>query len=453
MRGFFVCTFPAVLNPGAMRSFRLLFTALLLVYCLMPALAQHALKGRVYDRDTKKPLRDVIVLFNFNNQQVLTDSSGRFSISNTAPHSSLLFKKLGYSSYRLATEDDSAGQYFNVYMVKKELSLQEVEINAEKVTPIVRNKSFYIDDYFILPGKNFMILAYFPGESGFSLVMATINNKVLSRTRFENEQPVQLFLDCVGNLHLVSDKYARQVVNTSDSTFSLLAPVPRAEFDQLVEPCVAKMNKAYFFREYNKPGSFEREGVRVNVNSNAALIYREQDRQKTPVRYIAYGKDMAKMQKEEVEYQNTRESMKEMGVRYSPMDILFAYTCIYRKIIAPVFLRNDTLVIFDFPNKEIALYNQAGACVRKTAISYDDFPQFHDIEILCDRVTSKLYVLFKDQAGQHLREVNIYNGDVGNDIHLRNTLGTHLQVYDDDIYYILKEHDWDDTSYLYRQRP
>lgn len=436
-----------------MRSSRLLFTALLLTLCLLHALAQHALKGRVYDRDTKKPLRDVIVLFNFNNQQVLTDSSGRFSISNTLAHASLLFKKLGYSSYKLALEDDSAGQSLvTVYMVKKELSLQEVQISAEKVAPLVKNKSFYIDDYFILPGKNFLLLAYFPGESGFSLVLATLHNKILSRTRFDNEQPVELFPDCVGNLHLVSDKYARQVVNTSDTTFTLLPAVSRAEFDEVVEPCVAKISKAYFFREYNKPGSFEREGVKVNVNSNAAMIYRAQDRQKTPVRYIAYSKAMATMQKEEVALQNRRESMKGMGVKYSPMDILFAYSCIYRKIIAPVFLRNDTLVVFDFPNKEIALYNQAGTCVRKTAISIDDFPEFHDSNILFDRVTSKLYVLTKLQSGQHLREVNVYTGGVGSDIHLENTLGTRLQVYDDEIYYILKEHDWDDTSYLYRQR-
>lgn len=456
MRGFLFYTFDQ-LKYLRMRSACRLSAIVLLLACLGPLAAQHSLRGCVYDKDTKKPLRDVMVLFNFGNQHVATDSLGKFTIVNHTARSPLLFKKLGYSSYHLALESDSLEQVpIAVYMAKKDVNLGEVEITAEKVNPIVKNKSFYIDDYFILPDKNFLLIAYFPGESGFSLVQVDIHNKVISRTRFDNEQPGELFLDCMGNLHLLTNLYARQIVNTSDTTFTLLAPVPRADFDKLVYPCVAKVNKAYFFREYNTPGSFVREDVKVDVNSNAALIYREQDQKKTLLRDITYSKGLATMQREEIAYQNTREQMciQRMGVKYSPMDILFAYSCIYRKINVPVFLRNDTLIIFDFSDKEIALYDQAGTCLKKTPISEDYFPQYYDIRILFDRVTSRLYVLTKAQNGGdlHLREVNIYTGAVSNNIQIKNTLGTGFQVYDDDIYYILKEHDWDDTSYLYRQR-
>jgi hypothetical protein len=157
------------------------------------------------------------------------------------------------------------------------------------------------------------------------------------------------------------------------------------------------------------------------------------------------------MFKNELAFQELRK--KTPGVRYSPTDILIAYQAIYRKIYTPIFNVNDTLVILDIYKNQITHYLKDGKTSKTISIDNKDYPSYHTMQFVFDRVTHQVYLLTKELSHQYLRKINLATGKLYPPIKLYNDFAKKIQVYGDDIYYILKDHlEEDGSAYLYKQR-
>ncbi|MES2514887.1 MAG: carboxypeptidase-like regulatory domain-containing protein [Bacteroidota bacterium] len=411
--------------------------------------SQTIIKGTITDNDTKRPISEVVVTLNANERTVLSDSLGIFKIVTASKQFNLIFKKLGYAETRLTLEKSDSPD-LNIVLSKKAFELAEVEISSEKRSAVIQNKRFFVEDYFILPGQAYLLVTHYMGQNGFNLMLGNAENKIKYSHKITGEENGELFLDCLGNIHLLSQTFARQVYLNSDSTFTFLPAVSRGMFDSTIAPCTTKIDKNYFFTSLNPSYTFEREGVKVKVNSNAAIVYKIEKQTRMDIKKLTYDKRTVVMFNDELNYQEQRK--KTPGVRYSPTDILFPYQAIYIKIYTPVFNVRDTLVIFDIYEKQIHFFTKDGKPDHIINLG-EDYATFHGLKFVFDRVTSQVYVLFKFNSGQYLRKVDLATGKLFPAIKLYNEFADKIQVYNSDIYYILKDHiDYDGTSYLYKQR-
>ncbi len=428
-------------------------TTLFTLFINFTLLSQPFIKGKIIDSETKLPISQVVIILNNNEKNILSDDDGNFKLISNHVQFNLHFKKLGYAEYHLKVEEADTTSLI-IVLYKKPYELGEVEIDAEKRVAIMKNKRFYIEDYFILPNQTYLLVTSYIGEKGFNLMMSNNHNNIMITKKIEGEVNGELFLDCMGNIYLLSQTISRQVYLYSDTTFRFLTPVSRQSFDTLVLPCVAKIDNSYFLTKYNHSYTYTREGVDIKVSSNQALVYKIENHKRMPIKNLTYDQATLAMFKNEVKYQNAREEVsKYTGGSYSPYDILVSYNAIYRKIYAPVFAINDTLVIFDMFKKEINFFAKDGKACKTIAIERNDYPLYHKLEFLFDRVTNKIYLLSKQSSHQYVSKINLQTGKLYPPVQLYNDLANKIQVYDNEIYYILKDHiEEDGTSYLFKQK-
>lgn len=424
--------------------------SILLLFTGSALFCQTIIKGKIIDSETKKPISQVVVTLNNNEKSVISDSAGNFKMSSFSTQFNLHAKKLGYTESHVKFEKADTAS-LKIVLTKKAFDLAEVEIDAEKRSEIIKNKRFYVEDYFILPNQTYLLITSYFGEKCFNVMLANNNNKVMYTKKLEGEVDGELFLDCLGNIHILSQTSARQVYLNSDTTFAFLTSISRQNFDSTIAPCVTKIENSYFFKKHNPAYDFTREGVKVHVNSNQALVYKIEKRQQTSVAFLTYDDETITMFNDELAFQERRKNTP--GVRYSPTDILIAYQAIYRKINTPIFNTNDTLVIIDTYKHQINHYLKDGKLNRSIAIEPKDFPSYHALQFLFDRVTHQVYLLTKESSHQYLRKINLNTGKLFPPIKLYNDFAKKIQVYGDDIYYILKDLlEEDGSAYLYKQR-
>jgi hypothetical protein len=422
-------------------------------------LSQHILKGIVLDKTNNKPIPYVIIIFNDNKKQVLTDNEGAFSLVLNSFELPILFTKLGFESLQFLPKQHlkDTGNLV-IYLKEKPNQLKEVEVASEKITPVVKNKSFYIHDYSILPNKNFLLITYRLNSKHFDVVLSNSNNKIIFKRSISNEEPFKIFDDCLGNKHIVTDKYSRQIMSNSDSTFFFLEPISRSKFDSIIRPCATKIENELFFFTLNSPGTIQGsfEGFDVKVNSNIIFYYKIKNRKIKPVRFITYNPKIQKMMNDELKNEMDRWSLG-LNVFYHSIQEMEnersnAYSVIFKEIYAPVFSKNDTVVLFNFPEMQIEYYDKEGSRLGQIKIDDKSFNELHDFEVMMDPKTLKFYIFNKENDKKYLNEISIYNGKLLNKYKLEKPLAAKIRIYDDFIYYIVKETEWDDTSYLYSQR-
>ncbi|HWY12654.1 MAG TPA: hypothetical protein VN026_15075, partial [Bacteroidia bacterium] len=346
-----------------------------------------------------------------------------------------------------------------IFLTEKPNQLKEVEIVSEKVIPIVRNKSFYVFDYYILFDGNFLLITYHLNGKGFDVSISSLDNQIIFKKTIFNEEPFKIFKDCMGNLNILSDKYSRQVIINSDSSFEFLSPTRRGKFDSIVAPCALKIENELFFNTFNKEGLIKGDfyGFDTKINSNVIFYYKIKNGRIKPVRFITYNKELQQTMDTELKNEMDKWAFG-IGAFYQCVqqmenERINTYSVVFKKIYAPVFLKNDTMVLFNFQEMEIEYYNKEGVRLSKVALDDKSFNELHNFEVITDRKTSKFYIFNKETIDRkYLNEINIYTGLLMNQIKIEKPLATNIQVYADKIYYIVREKEFDDTAYLYYQK-
>jgi hypothetical protein len=423
-------------------NYYLLFAFLILSHV---GFSQVLIKGKVFDKASNQPITNVIISYNFGEKQTVSDSLGRFKISIN-PESPVIFKKFGYSNFNLNFNGSKSDlNDLKVYLQEKPIELVEVDVNIEKLQAVIKNKSFYLVDYAILPNDMYLALSYKTLLKEFDVsIINSSTNKIYSRKTIKGEDAKNLFLDCFGSYHVVSDVNARQIVFDTDSSFSFLDAVPREKFRGSVEKCVSKIDQELFFNDKGTVTSF---------------FYKVKDQKVKPMRHVTYNKEMREMYINEIrdERQKMRDGSYSLPYKSEfnreqwlmEQDRRMAEDQIFRPIYAPVFLKNDTMVLLNFPEMIIEYYNKEGSCIYKVPMG--NFSQYHNFEAKYDPKTQKFYIFNQIKDKRYLMELNIYNGQLIKSYKLEKPFVHCLQVFNGDIYYIVREKEWDDTAYLYKQ--
>ena len=118
-------------------------------------------------------------------------------------------------------------------------------------------------------------------------------------------------------------------------------------------------------------------------------------------------------------------------------------------IYAPIFNKNDTLIILNFQEDVIAFVDKNGLLLK--SIKMEDFSKYHHFQAYYDEITQKFYIVVVESNMHNIKRLNIYTGKFDRTEHLERPFPKNIQIVNNKMYFQVKEHDWDDTSYIYLQ--
>ncbi len=408
---------------------------------------------------TKLPIENVYINSNDGKLNLTSNKNGELIIISDAKTRSFSFYKIGYVKQLISL--DNLVNIDTIFLAENSINLQEVVITSKTLETVIEDKRYYVNDYLILPNNDFIILTSKINTKGFEIAYYKTDKGITCRKKIPNEGGEHLFQDCFKNIHLVTNNFSRQLLFESDSTFDFIYKYTKAKFDSTAALCVLKTDTQLVLKSSAPATTTNMQYVNYKMNSPFLSYILESKQNRTNLYTIYYNKHLQEMMNNEVnDVKNFQRTVNEdVKSRYShtvteqsvEADIAFFYTKIAKPIYAPIFLKNDTIVVFNFQEKIIALFNKQGKELTQIQMNEKDFSTLREFEIIYDCMAKKFYLKTTEFDKQTLNLININSGTIIRKKHLEKMFAKNIQVYNDKIYYLFKEKDWNDTSYLYQQ--
>lgn len=403
----------------------------------------------VVDATTRKGLASVFISSDNGLAQLMSNDDGRFIVVADSSFRSFSFYKLGFR--RRSINVAELMKMDTIALTPRPTELEEVVVRQRRIDTIVKDKRFYVDDFQLLPDNNFLILTSRPNAEGFELCYYDRVKGIVRKQVFREESGARLFRDCFRNVHLLTDQFSRQVFFDSEKSFTLLSKYPRRTFDSLLAPCALEMDTQILVRQEMPPVKIELTYFDAESHSDF-LNYVRVSRHANRLFYSGgYNAELREMIDHELKDAQLMYSHDPRRVYEMEAQIGLFYRSIAKALYLPVFLRQDTVVLFDFQEYRLLFFDPAGQLLKKTALNKKDFGTMHDFEVLYDEETLKFYIRMKIADHSVLREVNIHTGRCAATIRLEKIFASHVLVRNGRIYYLVRENEWDDTTYLYQQ--
>lgn len=423
----------------------------------MIGLSQNFSTKIIVDSKTKQPLEFVNIYSEDKLTSQLSNKKGEFIIYSESNIKAFIFNKTGYTTKYISKTN--VLKLDTVFLVEQPIQLNEVEIAVKKLEEVIKDKRFYVNDYLVLPNYDFLILTYKINFKGFEVAYYKKDKGVTCSKKYKDEVNEHLFKDCFDNYHLVTNVGSRQFYFPSDTSFDFLPIVRKTLFDSTLSKVVLRLDSQFIYKNENPPSTHK--GTYFNTTFNSPyLTYISLFRKKrTELFTVVYNKEMRDIiQSELVDSRKNQQVMEESKLNansYSPSaqsreasNSFFIETAI-GPIYAPIYNKNDTLIILNFQEDKIVFLDKSGILLKM--IDIENFPRYHHFQAYYDVGTQNFYVTVQDNNTHYIKRLNIYTGKFNRTVPLERPFPKNIQIINNRMYFQVKEHSWDDTSYIYLQ--
>lgn len=430
--------------------------AVMLWLAFIKGFSQQGLKRFIVNSRTGFAVDYVYVSSNDKKINLVSNNEGKIIIIPDSKVKWYSFYKLGYYPQNVTTETLLKND--TIFLVEKPFVLEEITVKGKKVIDtIIKDKRYYVDDYLVLPNNNFIVITSKINVKGFEISHYIKGKGITCTEKFKNENGAFLFTDCFKNIHLVTNNYSRQLFFQSDSIFDFLPKYNRTRFDSTLAICALKIDTQIVIKTSRPPIKIEQEYFDIKVNSPFLTFFIVGKNQKHFFHSVVYNKHMREMLDAEMnDSEMIRRSAKDIGVRSPSQEQIEAqrqlfFTKIATPIYAPIFLKNDTVIVFNFQENHISFLNKAGHLLKEIPIDEKAYSGLREFEVIYDTPKQKFYIRSREFDRCLLNRIDIYSGEISQKIKLEKVFAHNIQVLNDHVYYLVKEKQWDDTSYLYQQ--
>lgn len=408
----------------------------------------HAQKGQtktIVNAKTKLALDYVAIQSDNNSIRLMSNKEGKFILIGDNKIKAFTFYKMGF--LQLTIDMETLLKTDSIFLVEKQIQLEEVVVNAKKMDTVVKDKRFYVDDYCVLPNDNFLLINSKINVSGVEVCYFDKTKGIRQVKKIKDEQDAHFVTDCFKNIHVVTGNFSRQVFFNSDTSFEFLPKYRRQLFDSALAPCVLKIDTQVIMKHLLPPAQVNFSYSYAKINAPFFNYYRVSRHQRELFYTVAYNDHMIEMMAHEIE--DTRATARNEFVADNLIAMFFS--TIAAPLYAPVFLKNDTVILFNFQENKIDFLSKLGAPLKSVKLNEEQFLSVHAFEVLYDGTAQKFYMKMNESNRSVMKLINIYSGTADKTVKLEKVFAKNIQVVNNRIYYLVKEKEWDDTQYLYQQ--
>ena len=404
--------------------------------------------GKVLDRVTYQPVSGVNLTVAGSRRGCSTNQSGAFSMTVYTRPVFINVSHIGYESQKIWL--DSATNTITLLLNPVRQELQEVEIKAiNKPLPFFKDNKYSVLDYEVDSNLVYLLIYRFRLNKS-ELLCKSLEGDTISRSGIIPFKPSGLFLDCLHNLHVLTEDSSYQVVRKKDSIF-LCYPSDIKLFRTFLSDCVTSTDSMLFFRK-ESPDQLSVEFYQVNRNSKEKQL-------------LAAMGDEAKLKMlrenpEEYQYLIMREPPKN-GMTEDG-DILIGNVAAWQWLKKIVYKANtsslhridDVLGVFNTTKYTLDLYTMNGLFFSKLKMPIRDITEGRwTTEIYVDNIDHKAYTSFLTKGGNFtLYQINLNTGDLKRELSAEQSFPQKIRVHRHFLFYLYDIPGEGDNKYLFRQK-
>jgi hypothetical protein len=426
------------------------------------------IKGAVYDKKTGEPLESANIHFQDSSEGTITDDLGKFALNTRKLPVVLVVSHIGFKTRNISIKytpfDDLV-----IEMEQKTSMLPGVVIISEKIDTVFIDDEYAVLDYEILDSGILMLIFKY-NLSRSELLFTDFSGTELAKLKFLPAKPLQLYKDCLGNVHVISKEKAFQVYFRDDKIL-LYDGAEIGKFHALLDDCKFEIkNKLYFaqkgFMELGKVFYY------INTDDNQKhMLCSIFDEDKVDFFYQnpeniglfgTAGPDLGDLRGLDSDFDIIR-NMNNMN-----REAHFRKIAYLSPAYLPVFRIGDSVIIFNHPESQIEFYDFQDSLAGIIPISYNqDNNKYKGLipvgtfkregkwlkEVYVDPLQLRAYTLFmKSNGDKVVKEINLESGELKTSIQIPFPYVRKIDVYNGFVYFIYKGFGSNQRNKLFRQK-
>jgi hypothetical protein len=434
-----------------------IFLIISFVFHLTGLLAQQGsscLKIRLVDSEfTSNNVRNARVFIKNNESESLfiSNSKGQVITCNFFGDVSIFISHVGYENIDTVINVHSVKDTIELKLVmhvKSYVGKEVVITNPFEPIQLFGSERLSVQDFEMVDNEKMVLLTYERKlNKGAEILLVDDEETILFATRAGNNAH-ELIRDFRGNIHLRTESAIFHLVPTDDDLS--IYQMDKEYFTKYVEPIIDTVEYKVYFSNYQE--------------IYPAVDYFSFDRLDSLYLKITQVTDDVMMEMYLAEYKYVdvrtkllaREMEQELGVDKEVIigASVFTNSIFYKEIYAPLFVRNDTLFVFDYYNEKLFSYTMFGDAIDTLHITHHLQPKKTGWknQLIQDRLTGQIFAVYEKAGYTTLRHIDLMTGQLGEGIQLNFKYVDKLRLSGNAAFYIYRPFESAQKKFLYKER-
>lgn len=312
---------------------------------------------------------------------------------------------------------------------------------------VYSSEKLSVSDFEFLPNEEILLLLY-PKTLKKGGELGILNNGELVARFDTKEKPFELIHDFRNNPHIVCEKGVYGVFRTEDGVG--LSTIEKDYFMKYIFPIVDTSYSKMYFTTFNKfYPAFDYKIYDQLDSSYSNILEIKDDLMMELYRSEYKWVDVrTKLWAKEMENETGIDKEVWVGANY------FTQSIYYKELYAPMFVKNDTILVFDYYKDELYKFNLKGEKLDSIGIvhHYEPKKTGWQKQVIQDKKTGEIYAFFEKDGICSLRKINCQNGELEDAVQLRHRYIDKVAVYGTEAYYIYRPFESAQKKFLYKSR-
>lgn len=429
----------------------------LVLFCSFALKAQTVVRIQTFDKKYGDPVSQVLVSMEIgdNIEKKYTNKNGETFFTITSPDSvRFSFEHVSFQAINpvpirkySTTKKDTITHFVRMYIVK------ERELDVVKVYPVGRpdtvfgSKRLSVSDFEFLANGNMLLLTYPKNIKKGTELLIYDGFQVRGEVPIEGKG-TELIRDYRGNPHVVTENTVYGLYLEGERI--QLGQVDKGYYFKYIAPIVDTTHTKYFFSNYNPDiPTFDYFTYDLIDSSYQKIAKITDDLMLELYRSEYKWVDVrTKLWAREKERETGIDKEIWVGASY------FTQSIYYKELYAPLFRKNDTIILFDHYKNWLFRFSNTGELIDSIAIYHHIQPKETGWKenILQDQLTGEIYMYYEKDGKSSLRLFDINTGKVGAQIPLSFKYVDKVLIRQNFVYYTYRPFESMSKKFLYRER-
>jgi hypothetical protein len=413
------------------------------------------IRGQIHDQQQRHlAIPDVSIFFKSNPSSIVrSDVNGKFTFTLTDEKTdTLVFRHSGYQLYEQPIllsqlkKNRSNGITFNI--VLKHVTLEPFTLSYQKIDTVFGSKQVSVEDYCIFEDGSRLLIVYEKTiQKGSKLWYLDKSNSLIDQYHLY-EQPHYFYRDYAKRLHLICEQKVYEInIRHEKIRLSTIDPELFYGYRQRI---LDTLPGHYYYTDYS-PTYPAVKFITTRIEDTTHYVIREvkddfmMELYRAQYKYVS-GRDKLWAYRKEQETGIDKEIW--VGA------VIFTQDVLYRPVYAPLFIKEDTLLIFDQYRSYLYRYNSLHMLIDSVFVNYYKNPKGEKWEqpLMRDEITGAIYSLYNKGGYYYLRCLNTSSGILTTTTRISYQFVHHIRIHNGYVYYIYRPFESSQRKFLYREK-
>ena len=408
------------------------------------------ISGNVLDLENV-PIPEVRV--SINDKRTKTNKDGKYLLSiSKIENIEIQFKHAGFKSANLRISSRKIKKYLNdtLYLSAVNLynlMLQEFSVTANKIDTVYGSERFSVEDFELTSSGQMILLSYEKTLKKESKILLLDKNQQLIHTHVVPGLSIRLFKDYSGNTYVITNNKVFRI-NISLKDKIQLISIENEGFYDYTYRIIDTLANNYLYSNFNELYPAIKFFSFSNTDSSTLLIKEVKDDfmmelYRAQYKYVS-GRDKLRAYRKEQQTGIDKEIW--VGASVFTNDIL------YKPIYAPLFVKNDSILLFDHYQNYIYNFNSSIELVDSIPINYHfkSKKEKWSQPLIQDENDKNIFAVFNAGGYYILKEID--KGKVNHGFKLSNKYVEKIKIHNGYVYYVYRPYESLQKKFIYKEK-